>query len=98
MAAADRARDVPVVIAGAGPASLVAAVTLARHRVGSLLVERNPALSPLPRATGVSLHTISSSTPRPAACSSPTAPGTGGCTAASGTPSGSGWRTTPTPA
>jgi putative polyketide hydroxylase len=58
MAAADRARDVPVVVAGAGPAGLVAAVTLARHGVGSLLVERNPALSPLPRATGVSLRTM----------------------------------------
>ena len=44
MATADRAHDVPVVIAGAGPAGLVAAVTLARHGVGSLLVERNPAL------------------------------------------------------
>ena len=44
MAAADRARDVPVVVARAGPAGLVAAVTLARHGVGSLLVERNPAL------------------------------------------------------
>ena len=58
MATADRAHDVPVVIAGAGPAGLVAAVTLARHGVGSLLVERNPALSPLPRATGVSLRTM----------------------------------------
>jgi putative polyketide hydroxylase len=58
MAAVDRARDVPVVVAGAGPAGLVAAVTLARHGVGSLLVERNPALSPRPRATGVSLRTM----------------------------------------
>ncbi|HET7516131.1 MAG TPA: FAD-dependent monooxygenase [Actinomycetes bacterium] len=45
-------------VAGVGPAGLVAAVTLARHGVGSLLVERNPALSPLPRATGVSLRTM----------------------------------------
>jgi putative polyketide hydroxylase len=58
MATTDRGHDVPVVIAGAGPAGLVAAVTLARHGVGSLLVERNPALSPLPRATGVSLRTM----------------------------------------
>ncbi|HET7516130.1 MAG TPA: FAD-dependent monooxygenase [Actinomycetes bacterium] len=35
---------------------------------------------------------------RAATWSGPTAPGTGGCTAAPGTPSGSGWRTTPTPA
>jgi putative polyketide hydroxylase len=58
MAAADGTRHVPVVIAGAGPAGLVTAVTLARNGVGSLLVERNPALSPLPRATGVSLRTM----------------------------------------
>jgi putative polyketide hydroxylase len=58
MAAADGTHDVPVVIAGAGPAGLVAAITLARHGAGSLLVERNPALSPLPRATGVSLRTM----------------------------------------
>jgi 2-polyprenyl-6-methoxyphenol hydroxylase-like FAD-dependent oxidoreductase len=58
MAAADGTHNVPVVIAGAGPAGLVAAITLARHGVGSLLVERNPALSPLPRATGVSLRTM----------------------------------------
>jgi putative polyketide hydroxylase len=58
MATADHTYDVPVVIAGAGPAGLVAAVTLAHHGIGSLLVERNPALSPLPRATGVSLRTM----------------------------------------
>ena len=58
MATVDRARQVPVVIAGAGPAGLVAAVTLARYGVGSLLVERNPGLSPLPRATGVSTRTM----------------------------------------
>ena len=58
MATADHTSDVPVVIAGAGPAGLVAAVTLARHGIGSLPVERNRALSPLPRATGVSLRTM----------------------------------------
>ena len=58
MATADSTHHVPVVIAGAGPAGLVTAVTLARNGVGSLLVERNPALSPLPRATGVSLRTM----------------------------------------
>jgi 2-polyprenyl-6-methoxyphenol hydroxylase-like FAD-dependent oxidoreductase len=41
MAGADRPRQVPVVIVGAGPAGLVTAVTLARNGVGSLLVERN---------------------------------------------------------
>jgi putative polyketide hydroxylase len=55
---ADRANQVPVVIAGAGPAGLVTAVTLARNGVGSLLVERNPGLSPLPRATAVSTRTM----------------------------------------
>ena len=58
MPPADRINDVPVVIAGAGPAGLVAAVTLARNGVGSLLVERNPGLSPLPRATAVSTRTM----------------------------------------
>jgi 2-polyprenyl-6-methoxyphenol hydroxylase-like FAD-dependent oxidoreductase len=51
-------RTVPVLLVGAGPAGLVGAVTLARHGVGSLLVERNPGLSPLPRATGVSVRTM----------------------------------------
>jgi putative polyketide hydroxylase len=48
----------PVVIAGAGPAGLVAAVTLARQGVGSLLVERRGALSQFPRATGVGVRTM----------------------------------------
>jgi putative polyketide hydroxylase len=55
---ADRSMKVPVVIVGAGPAGLVTAVTLARGGVGSLLVERNPGLSPLPRATAVSTRTM----------------------------------------
>jgi putative polyketide hydroxylase len=55
---ADRANQVPVVIAGAGPAGLVAAVTLARNGIRSLLLERNPGLSPLPRATNVSTRTM----------------------------------------
>jgi putative polyketide hydroxylase len=58
VAADERVRRVPVVIAGAGPAGLVAAITLARRGVGSLLVERNPGLSPLPRATAVSTRTM----------------------------------------
>jgi 2-polyprenyl-6-methoxyphenol hydroxylase-like FAD-dependent oxidoreductase len=55
---ADPIRRVPVVIAGAGPAGLVTAATLAGHGVGSLLVERGPGLSPLPRATAVSTRTM----------------------------------------
>jgi putative polyketide hydroxylase len=58
MASADRTRQVPVVIVGAGPAGLVSAVTLARNGIASLLVERNPGLSPLPRATAVSTRTM----------------------------------------
>jgi putative polyketide hydroxylase len=54
----DRIQSVPVAIVGAGPAGLVAAVTLARYGVGVLLVERHPGLSPLPRATGVSTRTM----------------------------------------
>jgi putative polyketide hydroxylase len=56
--ASDQIHRVPVVIVGAGPAGLVAAVTLARQGIGSLLVERNPGLSPLPRATAVSTRTM----------------------------------------
>jgi putative polyketide hydroxylase len=55
---ADHIDRSPVVIAGAGPAGLVAAVTMARSGIGSLLVERNPGLSPLPRATAVSTRTM----------------------------------------
>ena len=55
---ADPTNQVPVVIGGTGPAGLVAAVTLARNGVRSLLVERNQGLSPLPRATAVSTRTM----------------------------------------
>jgi putative polyketide hydroxylase len=58
MPAVDQTHRVPVVIVGAGPAGLVTALTLARQGVASLLVERNPGLSPLPRATAVSTRTM----------------------------------------
>jgi putative polyketide hydroxylase len=58
MAAAEHRSRPPVVIVGTGPAGLVAAVTLARAGIGSLLVERNPGLSPLPRAIAVSTRTM----------------------------------------
>jgi putative polyketide hydroxylase len=58
MRAAERERRVPVVIAGAGPAGLVTAIALARAGIRPLLVERNPGLSPLPRATAVSTRTM----------------------------------------
>jgi 2-polyprenyl-6-methoxyphenol hydroxylase-like FAD-dependent oxidoreductase len=51
-------QDVPVLIAGAGPAGMATAITLARHGVGSLLVERRPAHSDLPRATAVSTRSM----------------------------------------
>ena len=58
MTAVDHTPRVPVVIVGAGPAGLVAAVALARQGIASLLVERNRGLSPLPRATAVSVRTM----------------------------------------
>jgi len=48
----------PVLIVGAGPAGLMAAVTLARHGVESLLVERRHDLSTLPRATVISTRSM----------------------------------------
>src|SRR5262245_40758674 len=45
--------EIPVLIVGAGPAGLTAAVTLARHGIESLVVERRPDLSSLPRAPAV---------------------------------------------
>jgi 2-polyprenyl-6-methoxyphenol hydroxylase-like FAD-dependent oxidoreductase len=53
-----RHEHVPVLICGAGPAGLATATTLARHGVGSLLVERRPAPSDRPRATGVSARSM----------------------------------------
>jgi 2-polyprenyl-6-methoxyphenol hydroxylase-like FAD-dependent oxidoreductase len=49
---------VPVLIVGAGPAGLAAAVSLARNGVASLLVERRPELSALPRATVLSTRSM----------------------------------------
>ncbi len=46
--------EVPVLVAGMGPAGLVAAITLARHGVRTLVVERRLAPSTYPRATVVS--------------------------------------------
>ena len=48
----------PVVIAGAGPAGLAAAVSLARLGVETTLVERRAELSSMPRATVVSLRSM----------------------------------------
>ena len=50
--------EIPVLIAGAGPAGLTTAVALARQGVESLLVERWPDLSALPRATAISTRSM----------------------------------------
>jgi putative polyketide hydroxylase len=50
--------ELPVVIAGAGPAGLAAAISLARLGVETMLVERRAELSSLPRATAVSLRSM----------------------------------------
>ncbi|MFC0454914.1 FAD-dependent oxidoreductase [Rhodococcus jostii] len=48
----------PVLVVGAGPAGLTTAITLARHGIEVLVVERRPALSGLPRAASVSTRTM----------------------------------------
>ena len=55
---ATEVREVPMLIVGAGPAGLTAAITLARYGIGSLLVERRADLSSIPRATAVSTRTM----------------------------------------
>ena len=51
-------RTAPVLIAGAGPAGLTAAITLARQGIESLVVERKRELSSLPRATVISTRSM----------------------------------------
>jgi 2-polyprenyl-6-methoxyphenol hydroxylase-like FAD-dependent oxidoreductase len=53
-----RSEDVPVIVVGAGPAGLTAAIALARLGVETMLVERRAQLSSLPRATAISLRSM----------------------------------------
>jgi putative polyketide hydroxylase len=52
------AHEVPVLVVGAGPAGLAAAIELTRHDIPCLLIERRTVLSSHPRATTVSLRSM----------------------------------------
>jgi putative polyketide hydroxylase len=52
------AHDVPVLVVGAGPAGLAAAIELTRHEIPCLLIERRTRLSSHPRATTLSLRSM----------------------------------------
>jgi putative polyketide hydroxylase len=53
-----RTEEVQVVVVGAGPAGLAAAIALARLGVETMVVERRAELSSLPRATAISLRSM----------------------------------------
>ena len=50
--------EVPVLVAGAGPTGLCAALLLARLGIGSLTVERHPGTSIYPRSTGINVRSM----------------------------------------
>lgn len=53
-----RATEVPVLVVGGGPAGLAAAISVARHGVECLLVERRSQGSAPPRATAISTRSM----------------------------------------
>lgn len=58
MTTQDTTAPVPVLIVGAGPTGLSAAIALARAGVSSLVVDRRSGPAPYPRSTGVSARTM----------------------------------------
>src|SRR4051794_1235423 len=50
--------ETPVLIAGAGPAGLATAITLSRHGIASVVVERRNRRGAHPRATGISTRSM----------------------------------------
>lgn len=50
--------QIPVLVVGAGPTGLIISLLLARHGVPSVLIERHPGTSVLPRATGINVRTM----------------------------------------
>jgi len=54
----DEQRTTQVLIAGAGPAGLTAAIALGRQGIDTLVVDRKRELSSLPRATVISTRSM----------------------------------------
>jgi putative polyketide hydroxylase len=50
--------ELPVLIVGGGPVGLTASILLSRHGVRSLLVERHPGTSIVPKARGINARTM----------------------------------------
>ena len=50
--------EVPVLIVGGGPVGLTASFLLSLHGIRSLLVERHPGTSIVPKARGINARTM----------------------------------------